>query len=93
MQHDEIAVCPDIVVLFKVGRLIPRTRGVVPKEDWHAGECCRGDELTGSAVHEGGALDAFAAFYQRIVDGYGDSKSRTLGPADIDRCQRVFLPR
>lgn len=91
MDHNEITMCPNIIVFLEVGREVTFTCGVVPEKDGHVWKCERSDEFAGCAVLDGGARYALSTFNEGIVDCNRRTESGTLSSAYIDWGEWIFL--
>jgi hypothetical protein len=89
VDHDEIAVCPDVVVFFKVGSVIfgfaGRGRGgIVPEVDGHVGECEGCDKLAGRTMINDCSQNPRAAFDEGVVYCDWGAERGALSTTDVD---------
>lgn len=98
MKHDEIAMCPHIVVLGEVSLIVFRISGgrssnVVPEEDRHVWESSWRHEFTWGAMWDFDSFNTGATFNEGVKDGDGSTEGGSLGSPNIDRVEGVFLSK
>jgi len=84
-------MCPDVVVFFEIGTEVAGSVGVVPQVHGHVGEGGRRNQFSWCSMRNWSPWNTLSTFDERVVDFYGSSETRTLGAADVDWSEWIFL--